>query len=155
MNLSFLADVVWPSLILELRLLSPIPIGCGLIVEWVLLHLAFDLTWKKAAWVDIVMNAASTVAGSFLIPQAGLILHQRFSALDFLLSYLIAVLTSTAIEAAVVKWLFKIPLNRRRLWILCGANGLSTGIALVSLIIFPLSSHWFPTLPLIRLWPLL
>jgi len=115
MNLSLLADFIWPALILEARLLSPIPIGCGLIVEWVFLHLAFNLTWKKAAWVDIVMNAASTVAGSFFIAPAGFILHRGFSALDFLLSYVIAVLMSTAIEAAVVKWLFKIPLNRRRL----------------------------------------
>jgi hypothetical protein len=45
------------------------------------------------------------------------------------------VLLTTAIEAAVIKWIFKIPLHRWRLWILCAANGLSAGIAFVSLIL--------------------
>ena len=138
---------------LEMRLLSPIPIVTGLIAEWLVLHFAFDLSWKKAALVDIAMNAASAAAGIVLIPLAGFPLIFVFLGplwgLNFFLSYLIAVLVSTAIEAAVVKWLFKIPLHRRRLWMLCGANGLSTGIAFVSLIL-GISWSWFPTLRFFR-----
>ncbi len=133
-----------------MRLLSPIPIVTGLIAEWLVLHFAFDLSWKKAALVDVVMNAASAAAGIVLIPLAGFpLIFVLLGTLNFLLSYFLAVLVSTAIEAAVIRWLFKIPLHRRRLWALCGANGLSTGIAFIS-ILLDISWSWFPTLRFFR-----
>jgi hypothetical protein len=135
MNSSLLADGVWPSLILEAALLSPAIILIGLIIEGGVLHFAFDLSWKKAAWVDVVMNSASTVAGAVLIPAGGMVLTFRgFVEIHYLLWYLIGVALSTATEAAVLRWIFKIPLHRWRLWILCGANGLSAGIAVDGLI---------------------
>jgi hypothetical protein len=149
MHLPILADFAWPSLILEMRLFSPIPIGFGLIAEWVLLHFGFDLTWKKSAWVDVVMNTASCAAGIVVIPLAGHPMDLGRLGIwwpGFFYSFLIAVLMSTFIEAAVVKWLFKIPVDRRRLWILCGANGLSVGIAYLSWIL-RFSWSWFPTFP--------
>jgi hypothetical protein len=66
------ADVVWPALVLEQRILSVIPITAGLIVEWAALCFGgFGLSWKKAAVVDVVMNAVSTGAGIVLIPALG------------------------------------------------------------------------------------
>jgi hypothetical protein len=130
-----LAEDVWPSLILEMRLLGPIPIVIGLITEWVVLRFAFDLSWKKAAWVDVVMNAASILVGAVVIPKAGLLVtFGGLFELSLLLWYFVAVLMSTAIQASVVKWLFKVPTYYRQLWILCGANGMSAGIALIGVI---------------------
>lgn len=53
-------------------------------------------------------------------------------------------LVSTATEAAVIDMGFKVSLNRRQLWTLCGANGLSAGIAFLSLIL-NISRDWFPS----------
>ena len=71
--LSGVADLVWPALALEQRMLSVVPIVVGLIVEWLALWLGgFGLKWKKAALVDVVMNAASALIGIFLIPALGM-----------------------------------------------------------------------------------
>jgi hypothetical protein len=64
----------WPAMVLEERLLSVIPIVAGLVVEWLALRFGgFDLSWKKAAVVDVVMNAVSTIVGIVLIPVLGLV----------------------------------------------------------------------------------
>jgi hypothetical protein len=151
MSTTFLADVVWPSLVLEMRLLSFLPISAGLVAEWLVLYFGgFGLSWSKAAVVDLVMNAVSSVIGIFLIPVLGLVWELgpgslinwafhvgTFNLASWIATFLLSVCASTAIEAAVVRWGFKIPLGQRRFWILCGANALSTGIAFASLWIRP------------------
>jgi hypothetical protein len=146
MGLLLIADGVWPSLMLEMRLLSLEIILIGLLIEWIVLHFAFELSWKKAALVDVVMNIASTVVGAVLIPRGGFLLTFRgFVEIHLLLWYVIAVLLSTVVEAGVIKLGFKIPLHRWRFWILAGANGLSAGIAFVRLVlIFGIGKVKFP-----------
>ena len=64
----FLADMLWPALVLEQRLLSAIPITVGLGNEWLALRFGgFGLSWKKAVVVDLVMNTVSSVAGILLM----------------------------------------------------------------------------------------
>ncbi len=146
-----LADVVWPALLVEQRLLGVLPIAVGLIAEWLALYFGgFGLSWKKAVIVDLVMNTVSSVVGIVLIPILGLIwefvpglviqrmLHVgTFNPLTWIGTFLFSVGASTVIEAAVVRWLFRIPLGRRRFWILCAANCASTAIAFASLWIHP------------------
>ena len=148
---SMFADMVWPALILEQRIVSVIPITAGLAVEWLVLRFGgFGLSWRKAAIVDVVMNAASTLAGIVVIPALGLlwefvpglVLHKLFDIGTFnpgtwAATFVIAVLATTAIEAAVVRWGFKISLDKRRFLILCLANGVSVGIACASLWVRP------------------
>jgi hypothetical protein len=143
--------MVWPALVLEQRILSVIPIAAGLIVEWLALcFCGFGLSWKKAIVVDLVMNAVSTGVGVVLIPVLGiaweffpgLVLYKIFKVGTFnpgtwAATFVIAVLVTTAIEAAVVRWGFKVPLGRRRFCILCAANCVSVAIAFASLWIFP------------------
>jgi len=141
------ADMVWPALILETRILSVIPITEGLIVEWLALWLG--LSWKKVAVIDVVMNTVSTGAGVVLIPALGFaweyfpgpVISKVFNVGTFnpgtwAATFAIAVLATTAVEASVVKWGFKVPLGRRRFWI-CAANCVSVAIAFVSLWIRP------------------
>ncbi len=150
-TLNVVADLVWPALALEQRMLSVVPITAGLVVEWLALWLGgFGLTWKKAAVVDVVMNAASALIGIFLIPFLGMgwergpeqlidklvPLGMTFQ-LDWLAAFLIAVAATTAIEASVVRWGFRIVLGLRRLSILLGANAVSVGIAFVSVMLHP------------------
>jgi hypothetical protein len=146
-----LADVVWPALYLENRLLSVLPISVGLIAEWIFLFFGgFGLSWKKSIIVDVVMNTVSSVVGIALIPALGLLWELgpgslvnhifnvgTFNPVSWIATFMIAVSASTAIEAAVVRWAFKIPLGWNRFWVLCGANAISTGIAFASLWIHP------------------
>jgi hypothetical protein len=145
------ADVVWPSLFLEQHLLSVLPISVGLVAEWLILYFGgFGLSWKKAVVVDLVMNTVSSIAGIFLIPVLGLawefgpgrLINRTFNVGTFNVASWTATLlfstgASTAIESAVVRWGFKIPLGWRRFWMLCAANAISTGIAMASLWIHP------------------
>ena len=146
-----LADIVWPALLLEQRLLGVIPITAGLVVEWLALWLGgFQLSWRKAIVIDLVMNTVSTVVGIVLVPALGfaweffpgLIIYKVFNVGTFnpgtwAATFVMATLATTAIEAAVVKWGFKVALGRRRFLILCAANCVSVAIAFASLWIYP------------------
>jgi hypothetical protein len=147
-----LADVVWPALYLEARLRSVLPITVGLVIECLALRYGFRLSWGKALLVDVVMNLVSALVGMVLIPLGGLgweftggaILHQHFgvgtfSATTWVLTFIGAVIVTSLIEAGVILWPFRIPLDRRRLAILFAANGLSVGVAFASLFIHPIS----------------
>jgi hypothetical protein len=152
MNLTYLApqltaDLVWPALVLESRLLSVAPIAAGLVVEWLVLYFGgFGFSWKKAIVVDVVMNTASSIIGIFLLPILGVIweffpgtliykaLHTgTFNPITWIAAFFLSVGGSTVIEAAVVKFAFKIPLGWKRFGLLSLANFLSTAIAFVSL----------------------
>lgn len=145
------ADVVWPALLLEERLFSFLPIAVGLLFEWFILWLGgFGLSWKKAVLIDLVMNAASSAVGIVAIPALGLAWELAadrtiysalnvgtFNPLGWAVTFFLSVGCSTLIEAAVLRWVFKIPLGPRRFWTLCGANLISTAIAFASLLIRP------------------
>jgi hypothetical protein len=147
----FAADVIWPSLILERRLLCALPISAGLVAEWVALFFGgFGLSWKKTIVVDLVMNTVSSIVGIFLIPILGIVWEifpgsliywifqvGTFNPVTWLATFLLSTCASTAIEAVVIGRGFKIPLDWKRFWILFAANAVSTAIAFVSLWIHP------------------
>ena len=105
------ADMVWPALVLEQRIVSVIPITAGLLVEWMVLRFGgFGLSWRKAAIVDVVMNAVSTLAGIVVMPVLGLmwelfpgsVLYKLFDIGTFnpgtwAATFVMAVLATTAI----------------------------------------------------------
>jgi hypothetical protein len=135
------ADMIWPSLILEKQILSIPPIAAGLIVEWFVLFFGFGLTWQKASVIDLAMNATSTLAGAVLVPIGGLsailagIMFMVLgtdvaSVVAWTATVVIAVLTTTAIEALVIRAGFKLHLSRNRLLLLTAANAISVGIAM-------------------------
>ena len=146
-----LADMVWPALVLEQRLISVVPITLGLLTEWVALRFGgFGLSWKRAALVDIAMNLVSTVAGIPLIPLLGLawevfpgqMLYKFFNIGTFnpgtwAATFVLATIATTAVEAAVVRWGFKIALGWSRFGVLGLANSLSIAIAFISLWLRP------------------
>jgi hypothetical protein len=148
---NLMADLVWPALVLEQRLLAVLPIASGLVAEWLVLWLCgFGLTWKKAAVVDVLMNAASSLIGIFLIPLLGVaweffpgLLIQKifhvgtFNLITWVATPILATFATTAVEATVVRWGFKIALGQRRFWTLFGANAISVGIAFASLFLHP------------------
>ena len=146
-----LSDMVWPALLLEQRLISVIPISVGLMTEGLALRFGgFELSWKRAALVDVVMNTVSTIAGIPRIPLLGLaweffpgtVLYKflnigTFNPGTWVATFLLATIATSMLEAAVVTWAFKIAMNKRRLGVLCLANSLSVGIAFASLWLHP------------------
>jgi len=132
------ADVVWPALFLEQQMLSIVPITVGLLVECIALRYGgFGLSWKRAAQVDLSMNAVSTFAGMFLLPLAGVSVIFAPGSWAWPLTVVMAVLVTTLVEAGVVRFAFKIELNRKRWLILGAANMVSVGIALASVWMHP------------------
>lgn len=100
--------------------------------------------------MDLVMNTVSTALGVALIPFLGLaweifpgsaINHAfnvgTFNLATWLATIVIAVLATTAVEAAVVNWGFKIAMGWRRFSLLTAANVASVGIAFASLLLRP------------------
>ena len=142
------ADVVWPALYLELRLLTWYAIGAGLLIEFVFLWRYLHIPPLKAALVDVVMNGISSLAGWLLLPWIGLgyeyfpgqFLNQwlhtgTFNPVAWLLTCGIAVVLSTVIEAGAVRWIFRYPLTRRNLLWLGAANIASVAVAFASLLV--------------------
>jgi hypothetical protein len=70
MRLSF-ADMVWPALLLENRLLTWWAILVGLFVEYFFVRRITHLSFSRAALADVCMNAASALLGSQLAPSEG------------------------------------------------------------------------------------
>ena len=96
------------------------------------------------------MNAVSTVAGIPLIPLLGLAweifpgmaLYKVFNVGTFnpgtwAATFVLATTATAGIEAAVVRWGFKVAIDKRRFGVLCLANGLSVGVAFASLWLHP------------------
>jgi hypothetical protein len=148
-----LADVVWPALFVENRLLSMWVILAGLVVEYFFVRRITRLSVKKSILADVSMNAASTLLGIVLIPVAGLawevfpgiILFKWFNLGTFnpgtwLATFCFAVLINAALETFVLAKLFKQQLGKRGFRWLCLANAVSVGIAYASFFIFPIKS---------------
>lgn len=70
---SIVADIIWPALFLEDRILSIWVIVSGLFVEYFFVWRITNLGPVRSIWADLAMNAASTLLGVILIPALGLI----------------------------------------------------------------------------------
>jgi hypothetical protein len=147
------ADVVWPALYLETRLFTWWTIGLGLLVEFFIVRWLFALPIGKAAIATVVANAVTAIAGVPLIPLAGIIweffpgmlytgpLHWgTFNPITWVATFLLACLVTTAIEALVYRYGFKLRVGLREFVWLTIANSLSVGVAFASLFIFPIEN---------------
>jgi hypothetical protein len=148
------ADMVWPALYLETRILTWWTIGLGLIIEFFFVRWLFALSIRKAVIATVIANAVSAVAGVPLIPLAGIawdffpgiILYQAplhwgtFNPVAWAATFVMACLITTVIEALVYRHGFKFVVRRREfIWLLV-ANSLSVGVAFTSLFVFPVKS---------------
>ena len=150
MSTLILADMVWPALFMEDRLMSLWVILLGLAVELAVIIYAMKVSWKWAIFLDLVMNGTSAFFGIFLIPYAGLaweygpgtLMYRlfgvgTFNPLTWLATFIGIVLINTLIEWPIARFLFKVPKERRPFLWVAVANVLSVAIALVSVFIVP------------------
>jgi hypothetical protein len=131
-----LADVVWPALDLESRLVT-VSVFLGL------------STWRSLL-ATFVMNAVSTAVGIVLLPVLGFLwevgparaVHSTtgmgtYNPVTWGVTAVLAVLSNGGIEGIVLRAVFKVPMNGKRVAVLLLANAFSVGLALVSLHRYP------------------
>jgi hypothetical protein len=108
-----LADIVFPELLFEGRLLAWWIILIGLAVELPFVRLLTGFALKRCVVADLTMNAVSTAAGLLLIPILGLgwelggsqvLGESRFDFAHWTGTFLLAVIVNSAIELAL--WSF-------------------------------------------------
>jgi hypothetical protein len=148
---TIVADVIWPALLLEGRILTWWAILVGLVVEYFFVRLITDLPIAKAILADIAMNAASTLLGIVLIPFAGILWEffpgiviysvfkiGTFNPATWLATVLMAAASNTFIERFVLRRFFKQPVTGKRgFWLLFLANTISIAVAWGSLFYSP------------------
>lgn len=143
------ADVIWPSAILEGRLLTWWAILIGLVVEGFALYRWFGLSPKTAVIADVTMNAVSTAVGYIAIPWGGYAYEYgiarylyrfglyTFNPLAWLITILGASAINTVIELAVLRIGWKIQYSRSNFGRLLVANIVSVALAFGSILIKP------------------
>ncbi len=145
------ADVVWPALILEGRIMTWWAIGAGLLVEWPVAKHITGRTWAASLWPNVAMNLVSSLLGIVLIPIVGFLWDLipeftvyrwfhigTFNPFSWCVTVLLAALVNGALEAVVLRRLFKAQVTKRGLLLLVIANLVSVGIAMASILISPL-----------------
>ena len=144
------ANLVWPALYLETRLLSWWAIALGLLVEFVVIQRLFALTTVRALKADVGANLGSALLGVPLIPIAGIVWELfpgsiymsllswgTFNPVTWGATYVLACLINAAVESLILRRYFKLTIARRHFLILVAANALSVGAAFASLYINP------------------
>ncbi len=145
-----LANVVWPALFLETRLLHPVVVLVGLWVEWSVLRLVLGLPAGRALGAALSMNFVSTSIGLLAIPIAGIVYEatlaqvvqavlgwNTFNPIAWGATFALGVLVNTGLEALVLRVGFRVPFDRRCAAWLASANAVSVGLALLSVWIDP------------------
>lgn len=144
------ANIVWPGLVLQTRLMSLWVLALGLLIEIVFVWRLFRITLPRTVVVATVGNAASAGLGVVLVPITGLVwaifpgfLVERlfhigtFNPFTWTGTYLLAALVSTGIECSVYVRGFKLRIGQCKFVWLYVANAISTGAALVSVVLKP------------------
>ena len=155
------ANLVWPALLVEIRLLSLPIIAFGLLVEIAVLSLWFAMKLDAAVKAGVVANAISAALGLLLVPIAGvvwevfpgLLLYHWFDIGTFnpgtwIATFLMAALITTGVEFVVLRWFFGLAGGRRSFLIWLAANGASVALAFLSLVSAPTRD-----VPLFDVWP--
>jgi hypothetical protein len=144
------ADVVWPALFLETRIMSWWAISLGLLIEYLFIRSFLKVSIKQSLKITLVMNLASCLLGIILTPLSGILweifpgilLYKIFDLGTFnpgtwTATFIMSVFINGGIEALVITKVFKTKIGKKGFWLLCAINALSIGAAFISLFIFP------------------
>ncbi|MCB9747942.1 MAG: hypothetical protein H6755_05975 [Candidatus Omnitrophica bacterium] len=142
------ADVVWPAMFLEMKMLIWWVIAFGLIIEYVFLRIFFKMRILEGIKICIVMNFISTLLGIILIPLSGIaweivpgmIIYPifnmgTFNPLTWSATFILAVLVNLKVESWTIIKIFKRKMQKREYFFLALANAFSVGIAYYCLFI--------------------
>lgn len=134
------ADMIWPALVLETKLLSVPIILTSLLIEALVLKVTFLLTFWTALWRSIVINLASALGGILFIPMAGVIWEffpglmlypllgvGTFNPLTWAATFLMALAITTSIELAVLRRFYGLHIHQKDALIWAAANLVTVG----------------------------
>lgn len=141
------ADVVWPALVVEGRLLTWWAIGLGLLIEAAYIYRVLSVrSLGRALLVSVAMNAVSAGLGIVLIPLAGIVWEifpglvmyfafnvGTFNPLTWTATAVLAVAINVCVERLVLTRGFKLSVSRRALWWLAVTNAVTVALAMASL----------------------
>ena len=146
----FFADVVWPALYLEDRLLTWWAIIIGLLIEYGFIYYIFRRSILKTGIMTLTANALSTVIGIILIPALGvgweifpgsvtykMLNIGTFNPITWTATLLLATLANGVIESLSYKFIFKEKITKKIFWLICLANLASVGLALTTVFLYP------------------
>lgn len=149
------ADVVWPALYLEERILSFWPIIIGLAIEFWFIKYVFSLNIKKSAIATFAANFLSTIVGVIAIPLTGLVLDivpelliynvfdiGTFNPFAWTMTFIEACLINSYLETIIYRKILNISYSMRSrqfIWVFI-ANICSVAIALASLWFIPIDN---------------
>lgn len=146
------ANAVWPAVYLELRLFTWWAISVGLVIEYLFVRKLLLASPPKAVLATVTANIASAVLGIFLIPLAGVVwaifpglvfYHlfdmDTFHPVAWVVTFLLACVVNVVVEGWVYQKVFKLGFffKSRMFWWFMLANAASVGVAMASLVIFP------------------
>lgn len=140
------ADVIWPALFVVGARARWYVIIIGLIIEFPFIKLITKFRVLKAAYATLVVNLISMVVGWLFIPVLGLgweLIHElmlnegTFSTTGWIVTCVIAITASALIELITLKIICHIAILKKNFGWLLLANLISTGIALIALIRYP------------------
>jgi hypothetical protein len=131
------ADMVWPFLYLEEKLLTVAAVGVGLVVEILALRFALGVGWRRAISTGVCMNAVSALVGVGLIPVCGALwevmweaLGGRYGAAASWAGMLpLAAAANAIVELPLACSLGRVPFKFRVIGWLFAANMVSVGVA--------------------------
>jgi hypothetical protein len=137
-----LADMAWPALLLAGRLATWWCIAISVVIEAVALWRFIRWCPHKALFASLTMNTVSAFCGTLLLPVAGLRWEATasltiypwfgwgiFGLANQAVTWLIAVILSTAIEAFVLWLVFYAPWTRRLIVVVLAANAITVSLA--------------------------
>ena len=144
------ADLIWPALFLQHRLLSAWIILAGLFIEYFFVWRVTSLSAWRSILADVAINAASTLLGIVLIPLAGIVweffpgifVYELFDVGTFnrgtwTATFCMAVMINSLLEMSVLRMGFQQYFGWGLFRWLCLANALSVGLAMASFLIYP------------------
>ena len=131
------ADVIWPSIYIVQQYYAWYVILAGWLIEVIAARIFLKTTWKKSFVVMTVANAISALLGVILIPCSGILVEMltipfgggTFHITHWILDYLCVVIVNTIVEGAVLRTIFKIPIQSNYWWLVI-ANLISVIICL-------------------------
>ena len=148
--MGIIANVVWPSLYLSVRMQSAWIIGAGLVIEFFFILWLTKASIPRACLMTLAMNVVSTVVGIFGIPLSGLAWEfiatatvkpvfgwGTFNPVTWFASCVLAALLNAVIETGSLRLAFKTAWSKRLFWWLVVANLVTVGIAMVSIMQHP------------------
>lgn len=144
------ADVVWPAIFLENRMMSWWAILFGLLIEYLFIRFLLKTSIRQSIIITTIMNVISCLLGIIVIPLSGMaweifpgiliykIFHiGTFNPGTWIATFIMSVVINGGIETCVITKVFKRKIGKKGFWLLCAVNALSIGLAFISLLLYP------------------